>query len=702
MAKRQLLGVSNELLESMGHGAVQTHRSPKPEPLKEVVQTSDRYPHVLSPLKLNDKYTMKNRIMCAPMVFSSAVVGNQYNNAAHAPAKYNKIEAPAKGGTAMVTVGELNVNCLDSKRLPLPDVDFNVRSGEAFNAISEYAWRIKRHGAIALQELCHCGTAKPPIPGTEVWGPSAGTTPEGSPILEIDESMMDSICNDFVNASLYCKAAGFDGVCIHGGHGFLFTQFLSPNFNKRTDEYGGSIENRSKFPVRILREIREAVGPDFIIELRVSGREGSEGGIEIEETTEFLKKCEGIITSVHISRGTYGAIFNSTDMATCVLAQHGYNIQMADYVKKHTNLIVGVLGHITSPDMVEEIISKGMVDYVVMGRQQIADPEFINKLMTGREKEIRQCIGCSKCLEFPDPEQKVPFDGVMPWLKAGNCTINPRANEGMTDDEYPVPEGSRKVAVIGGGPGGLQAAITAAERGHQVDLYDDHEELGGTLLFTEIDVDKKDIKNFKDALITEATRLGVKFHLGKKMTPEDVKALGADDVVLAIGAHEKRFPIEGLENAIPAMDVYQPGTELGKRIVMVGGGLVGAETGLHLAKTGHDVTRVEMGIRIAHEACGSYRRELILFLEVNGVKMHINTLCTKIEKDGVTVKHEDGSVEKIPADTVIFALGLESNSVEEFKAALGDTPVYVIGDCEKVATIGPAVKAGFKTGMAIL
>ncbi|MBR3003779.1 MAG: FAD-dependent oxidoreductase [Lachnospiraceae bacterium] len=703
MQKRELGGIRSELFDDIQGAEVRTHRSPKPQPKAEIPQTCAKYPHIFSPLKLTEKYTMKNRIMCEPMVFGSAVVGNEYGNAAYAPGKYSKLEMPAAGGTAMVSVGEIDINNLDAKRMPLPEVDFTVTEGEAFNAISEYAWRIKRHGAIALHELCHPGSVKPPIPGTEIWGPSAGTTPEGGTIIEIDESMMDSICNDFATAALYMKEAGFDGVCIHAGHGFLFTQFLSNNFNKRIDEYGGSIENRCKFPVRILREMREAVGPDFIIEIRVSGREGTEGGVEIEDTTEFLKRCEGIINAVHISSGTYGGVTSESAVSHGIFGPKGYNIKMVEYVKQHTKGIkVGIIGHITSPEMAEQFLAEGKCDYIVMGRQQIADPEFINKLATGREDEIRQCIGCGKCITFPDPEQNVPFDGIMPWLKVGNCTINPLANLEKTLSEYPKPEAARKVAIIGGGPAGLQAAITAAERGHKVDLYDDHDKAGGTLLFADIDVNKGDISLLTKTLAIEAERKGVTFHFGKKLTPEEVKALGADVVILAIGSHEKRFPIEGLENAVPALDVYQPETQLGKNIVMVGGGLVGTETGLHLANTGHDVTIIEMGIRLAHEGCGRERREMLEHVEAAGIKSHINTLCTRIEKDGVTVKHQDGSVEKIPADTVVFALGMESNPTKEYEDALAGTKVYIIGDCKEVGQIGPAIKDGFNAAMDIL
>lgn len=469
--KPQLLGVTNELLECMGEdGNIRFRRAPKPVPLKRTARTSLKYPHIFTPLVLNDKFTMKNRVMCAPMVFGAAVVGNDYGNAAYAPGKYSKVEMPAAGGTALVSVGETDINNFDAKRMPLPEIDFSLRSGEAFNSISEYAWRIKRHGAIALLELSHCGFMKPAIPGTEVWGPVDGKTPDGGEIKMIDDEMMDSICNDFANAALYMQEAGFDGVCIHAGHGFLFTQFLSARTNTRTDEYGGSIENRSKFPVRILREIREAVGPEFLIEIRVSGREGVPGGMEIDEVASFIQLCEDYINGVHISSGLYDGTTNDSCCMHSIYEQHNYNLERAAYVKARTKLPVGVIGFITDPEAIEQALANQKCDYVVLGRQLIADPEFVNKLAQGREKEIRQCIGCINCFEFPDPEQEIPFDGIMPWLKVGNCAINPTANAEKTMDELPKPTASRKVMIVGGGPAGMQAAITAADRGHQVIL----------------------------------------------------------------------------------------------------------------------------------------------------------------------------------------------------------------------------------------
>lgn len=680
-----------------------TRIAPKPEPLKEHVRTSDRFPNVLSPFKLNDKYTLRNRVACAPMVFAASVVGNDFNNAIHAEEKYVKLERPAAGGTAMVTVGELNINDFDGRRVPVPNIDFSVRSGEAFNAISEYAWRIKRHGAIALQEIAHPGSDKDRM-GGEIWGVTDGVAPDGSPIIGMNEEMMESVINDFVAASLYLKAAGFDGVCVHGAHGFLFTQFLSPMSNTRTDEYGGSIENRGRFPRRVLKAIREAVGKDFIIELRISAMDGLEGGITVEDSAEFVKTLEGIITCIHISRGFYGGKgackFGGTHP---IYTEHGFNFEQAAYIKSHTNVPVGVVGAINNPELAERAIKEGIADYVIMARQMLADPEFVHKIETGREKEIRQCVGCMSCMPFPDKEQEIPWDGVAQWLKVGFCAINPHPELGRSMEEIPQPQACRKVVVVGGGPAGMQAAITAADRGHKVVLFDENETLGGTLFFTDIDVDKKDISDLKNTMAYQVSiRENIEVRLNTKVTPEILAAENADAVILAVGAVDRVLPIAGIENSISSLDVYREKTPIGKKVVMLGGGLVGAETGLHLAHTGHDVTVVDMLKRIAHESSNIYRRFLMEEIETAGMKTYVKTKVKEVAANGVTVVDEEGKETFLEADTIVNALGRATVDTSALEAAAGDAKVYVIGDCAKVGKIGDAIRTGFDAAIDIL
>ena len=700
--EKSLLGRSREVLESITID--KNERITKAPVLKErTVIYDERYRHLLSPLKLNDTYTLRNRLVCAPMVFSAAVVGNEFGNAEIAEAKYAKLELPAAGGTAMVDVGGLDVNHRESAHLPLPDVDFHARSGMAFNAISEYAWRIRRHGAIALQEFSHAGMMKPNIPGSEIWGPVESMTPDGGHVLAMDEEMMSSVCNDFANGAIFAQEAGFDGVCIHGGHGMLITQFLSARTNTRTDEFGGSLENRAKFPLMILKTIRKYVRKDFLIELRISGREGLPGGMEIDEVAKFLKMCEGIIDCVHISSGIYSGQDESSACAHVVFSEHGYNAEMARTVKAATNIPVGVIGYINSPEQADQLIADGYCDYIVMGRQMLADPDFIHKLEEGRRDEIRQCIGCMHCLEFPDPEQNVPFDGIMPWMKQGNCVINPTAHLHQAVEDLPSPNASRKVVVVGGGPAGIQAAITAAERGHRTVLFEAADHLGGTLRFAETDAVKGDISLLTRAMTVQLYRSGAEVRTKTAATAENIAAENPDAVILAVGGHANRLPIPGIEYALSPMEIYDAPKKIGKKVVMIGGGLVGTEAGLHLARIGHQVTIVEMQMRIAHESCYIYRRQLIDAVYAAGIQSLVYTTCKEIRPDSVVVTNADGEELILHADTVIYALGTVPNPTDTLTAGLRENvKIYKIGDCQKTGQIGDAIRSGFDAAMDIL
>ena len=445
-----------------------------------------QYQHLFRPLEING-HIMKNRIMCAPMVFGAVV---QYPEAA--PRAYRKMEAAAQGGAAKVCVGETSVNSTDAERMPFDPIDFTSPSGRHFEAIAHYAGLIKKHGAVALIELFHAGGEKTPPPGhPNPWGPTAFTRKDGQPVDEMDQAMMDKVCRDFATAALYMQTAGFDGVLVHAGHGWLFSQFLSPLWNKRTDRYGGSLENRARFPIAVFEAIRDAAGPAFLLEARISGRDGVAGGIEPDDVGRFVHMLEGLVDSVHISSGIYNDPV-VTKQFSSMYAPHGCNVDMAAVVKSYTSMPVGVVGGINSPELAEEILAQGKADYVVMARQMIADPELPNKALAGREREIRRCIRCFKCFPgSPEAGYEGPDDGESMMMKVGSCTINPKANLPVAIDDMPKPTGVRRVLVIGGGVAGMQAAITAADRGHRVTLVERSPALGGILKFTDVDLDKR-------------------------------------------------------------------------------------------------------------------------------------------------------------------------------------------------------------------
>ena len=658
-----------------------------------------QFQKLFEPLRINEAYTMKNRITCAPMAFALIACDPEA-----AEKSFRKLEAPARGGDAMVSVGELDVNFVDAVRIPLPPVDFTATDGYVVHQVGEYARRIQKHGAIALCELCHPGAEKMPFnEQQEAVGPNDEVRPNGVHVRAMTEADMDRITGDFVTAARFVKACGFDGVVIHGGHGFIFTQFLSPTYNKRTDAYGGSLENRARFPIRVLRTIRDAMGKDFIIELRLSGDDGwrdKRHGVTPEETGMFAHMLEGIVDLIQISAGIYYDAIN-THQFSSMFVPHGCNASISAIVKRYTSLPVGVVGGINSPEQMEEILERGEAYYIALGRQSLADPELANKAAAGQADRIRRCLRCFKC--FPgSPEEgytDLPFTSNELARHVGACTINPLAN--LPFDPLTLPPAEKKrVLIVGGGVAGMQAAITAFDRGHDVILAERSGQLGGLLFFTDTDPDKPDLRNFKDLLIREVGRRSIDVRLNTAVTPENLKDFAPDALIIAVGSLPVTPPIPGIENAVQALELHR-GVEAGERVVMVGGGLVGTEEGLTLAKTGHHVTVIELLPRAANEVYGMYREALMLEIEKENVELRENTRCLEIGKDYVRVLRPDGQEETITADTVVYALGLKSVPYQALLDAAGPIPCEVIGDAVSPGKVDQATRGGYLAGIRI-
>ena len=653
-----------------------------------------KYPHVFEPLTIK-KTTFKNRIFASPVTTDRIVL-----NGCPTPEGINAYETRARGGFAQVTVTETFVDFDRGARhdhsLDIVNPNMSVYNQEALAVLTE---AIKVHGAVASIQLNHIGAINHPDTIKDhknPFGPSGYVREDGVTVDEMTEDDMSEVADNFANAVEAAKDFGFDMVMLHGGHGWLLGEYVSPLTNKRTDKYGGSLENRARFPLMVLDRIREKVGPDFLIEYRISGSERVPGGLELSECAEFCHMIEDRVDLIHVTSGMYHNHVVSKAFSS-MFHPHGCNLDLSSEIKKHVSIPVVAVGGFNDPQQIEDAIAAGLCDAVAVGRQQFADPQFANKALSGREDEIAPCLRCS-CF---NPLASDP--GKRSAMKPFECTVNPSSCRELRLQYAPRPTGSRKVVVVGGGPGGMYAAITAAERGHRVTLIEKEQVLGGMLWFTDVDCHKNDLRRFRDSLKVRLDRLGVEIILGVEATREMLEAMKPDAIICAVGAEPVVPGIPGLkEYAQHALSVYAEPEKVGSHVVMIGGGLIGIECAMHLADTGHTVTVVEMMDDYARDALPSHRQAIDLFLDPAKVDIHCGVACTEVRPDGISWREKDGTIVDMPADTVVYAIGMRSRKDVVEALRPGQIPFTPIGDCVKPAKVLDATKGGMFAAYDIL
>lgn len=678
---------------------------------------NEYFPNLFSEMTIRN-HTYRNRIQTAPTMFAQACFMPDISENV-----MRMVENRARGGAAAVCVGEVGVNAREGSCFNLEPTDYAVHSGKFFDAAREYAHRIKQHGALAFAEFSHEGKDANQLAFNALWGgvdaasdhvaygPVDEVRPDGGVVKAFDKASMEELCQDMEKCTSFMKAAGFDGVLLHGGHGFLIQQFVSPLFNTRTDEYGGSMENRARFPIRIFEAMRRGMGEDMILELRLSAEDKLPGGMTIDDVVEFAKLIDGKIDVFQVSCGIK-LLGNRTNTFSDMYDIHGVNVEFARKIKavmKKTK--VAVIGGLNSPEQCEEIIASGAADLVVLGRQAFADPEFARKAETGRAEEIRRCVRCFQCYPgAPEHETDVDiFHDLSPEEAAkatspasmGKCAINPHSNLGLYEDRLPKPEASRRVLIVGGGMAGMQAAITASERGHQVTLIEKEDRLGGIINFTDHDACKEDLCNFKNVLTGEVKRKVSDIRLGQCLTSALMQEVKPDIVLLCVGSVPGKIPLPGRERMTDAIDVYADLDHQGGRIVIIGGGNTGCETGITLAETGRDVTVLEMGSRMAPECAGCYRTAMMDEMDKRKVRYETDTVCREITADGVCAERKGEEV-FYPADTVINACGMKARDTGELEAICGTVPFVKVGDCRQVGKVGSAISDAHMAALQII
>ena len=466
---------------------------------------------------------------------------------------------------------------------------------------------------------------------------------------------------------------------LHFGHGWLISQFLSPGTNFRTDEFGGSYDNRARFPLMCVKKVREMVGPDYPIDMRVSCHEWIENGIEFEDVVNFIKDCEPYIDMVNVSVGSDMEKVGATHLTASQLEEHCVNVKYSKVIKQNVKIPVCVVGSIMTPEEANNIIKNGEADLVALGRALIADPYWIKKARADRVEDIVPCIRCTNFMHWATDR------------RSKNCSVNVRVyKKEFIPEKVSLAEAKKTVVVVGGGPAGMKAAITASERGHRVILLEKENMLGGMLQYSEYDEMKQDLRNYKNYLITQVKKHAIEVHLNIDASNEVVQSFDPDEVIVAIGAAAFNPPIKGIENSINVLAAYPNIDKLGNKIVIVGGGIIGCEFAIELGKKGKEVSIIEAGDTLHRQDSVYYNIVLDEFLKEINAQCYTLTQVLEIDKDKVVTLDKEGNEHSILCDNVIIATGLKPKRDEAYSFYDLSCSVHMIGDCVNVGRVRDA------------
>ena len=642
------------------------------------------HPFLCAPLRVGS-LTLRSRMCSAPMGFPDLTEDGCLTEGAIA-----FYENRAKGGAAVVTVSEA---CVDYAHGKSHGRLINLTNPGVLAGLTNCARAIKRHGAAASIELNHAGMLssfdvlqnEQQAAAELHYGPVDAVMENGTVVKAMDSAMIAETVERFRAGAALVKRAGFDMLMLHAGHGWLLYQFLSRSINTRTDAYGGSPENRARLTLEILDAIRAEVGPGFPIELRISARAWADPGWTLEDAAAFAKLAEDKIDILHVSVGTE-ADFGHTHPP--MFAEPGCNVAFAAALKRQVHIPVAAVGALNDPEQMERILVDGQADLVCMARALLADPELPKKVEQNRTDEIVPCIRCLTC----HAERML--------TQTRNCALNPQIGREVEARFTPPAQKKKRVLVAGGGPGGMEAALTAARRGHDVTLCERSGKLGGSLNCEAGVSFKAAFPKYISAMARQMELAGVKLRLNTEVTPEYVREFAPDALFVAVGAEPVIPDIPGIhgKNVIQGTELAERENEVGGCVAVLGGGLVGCECGLHLALTGRKVTIIEQRDVVAADANPRHRPELLKQLKAH-TELLTGLTAVEVTEHGLRCRDKTGNETLIPADTVLCAAGLRPRR-EAADALRGTAPIVeVIGDCVRPDIIRGATFRGYHAAL---
>jgi 2,4-dienoyl-CoA reductase-like NADH-dependent reductase (Old Yellow Enzyme family)/thioredoxin reductase len=654
---------------------------------------NNKYSHLLSPLKIGN-VVLKNRMLATKSTLHFLQGPETFPN----DQMISLYADRAKNGAALVTCNpggnikprkelDLIANNRDMAHMPMWDID-DPSVQNYFSQMTDAIHFYDSKATIGLRIMEIEGYNISDVAKTSGgkyitdWHVRAGK--------EIPVELMQEMIADFVTRVKLYQSLGFDAVNVYMSYrNSILAYSLSPLINKRTDKYGGSLENRGRFALELFQAIKKACGPDFLIEAQISGEEIVPGGYTIEDAVKYVNMWENTIDIVQL-RGWDGSVSHPTGFNS--QKKYPLTLHYAQAIKESgTKVITAPNGGYLDLDLNEEYIATGKTDMIAMARPFICDPEYGKKAYQGRGADVVPCIRCNKC--------HVPsLNG--DWFNV--CSVNPKIGIAhMVNRMVDLPIAVKKVAIVGGGPAGMRAAIFAAERGHKVTLYEKNHFLGGQLRHADFASFKWPLRDFKDWLIRQLDNKGVEVRLSTEATPEMIKEAGYDAVLVATGAEPiiPNFTIAKGSDIWTPINVFGKEKSLGKNVVVVGGGSIGVETGMYLAENGHNVTVIEMLDKLAHDATPIHYIEMFrdAWEELKTFKYILKARCNGIGKDKVTYIDAKGKEQSIKTDSVVIAVGMKPKNDLALKFYGSADIFFLLGDSRKVGNVQTSQRSAFAT-----